>query len=193
MIRSTSSAVLLLALAACASTGSSASGGASVAESQRNTTLITSVDATGRSTVIPITTYSGGGAAPVRVEASADSVFAVLSHVYPSIGIPVGTSDPGNRTIGNTQVRATRRLGNTAISDYVDCGVTGLGRQAADVYPVRLAVISTVTPEGQASQVQTRVQAVYVTGEQSGTNPCTTKGTLEALIARTATLRVSTH
>lgn len=191
MIRIPSLALALLALSACATTTNT--GSSSVAESQRNTTMITTVTASGQTTTVPVTTYSGGGAAPTRIEASADSVFAILGEVFTSLGISVETVDSRSFTVGNSQVRVTRRLGSRSLSEYLDCGVSGMGVPIANTSPIRLSVLSSVTPDNSGSVLRTVVQGVYVTAESSGTTPCTTKGTLEALIARTANLRVATR
>lgn len=128
------------------------------------------------------TTYTSGAPSPVRIAARPDSVFAALAVAYQEVGIAVGTSDPNSRTAGNTQVRATRRLGRTSLSTYLDCGHTPAGNAAADSRPIRLSVLSTAEPAGEGSQLSTVIQAFQIS-ESGETLPCFTTGVLEAAIA----------
>ncbi|HEX8360479.1 MAG TPA: hypothetical protein VF613_10240 [Longimicrobium sp.] len=185
MIRTLSSALLLGTLAACASTGTSGTD-----TGERNTTMVTTTNAAGQTSTTAITTYSDVGSRPVEVAGTPDRVFAALGDAYQQFGIPLVTSDPPNRTAGNTQLRLRRMLGGKPLSDYLDCGIAGLTGPAADTYPVRLSVVSTVTPAGATSQLRTVVRAAYITAEQSGTTPCNSKGALETAIARAVQLQV---
>lgn len=185
------SASLVAALAACASTGTPASGERTDNEQKRTTTYVTTVLASGQTVTVPVTTYSEVGGRTVEVQASPQAVFQVLGEAYRDVGIEVGTIDAEKMTAGNTQVQARRKLGRSAISAYLDCGQTGLSGPAADMYPVRISVLSTVVPSGESSRLSTNVQAVFATAEQSGTTPCTSTGTLEATIARAVQLRLA--
>jgi hypothetical protein len=181
------SALLVAALAGCAT----AAEPGPQERVTRNTTVIATVDAGGRSRVTPITTTSYTGPREAALESPADVVFAALGAVYQDMGIPVGTIDTPNRTTGNTQVRARGRLGRHPVSTYLDCGQTGLRGPAADAYPVRISVLSTVVPAGQGSRLRTLVEAGYTAAEASGTVACTSTGELEAAIARAVTVRTA--
>jgi hypothetical protein len=187
MIRALSSAFLLGTLAACASTGTP---GAGSDPGDRNTTMVTTTNAAGQTSTTAITTYSDVASRAVNIEGTPDKVFAVLADAYQQFGIPLATSDPPNRTAGNTQLRVRRTLGGKSLSDYLDCGIAGLSGPAADTYPVRLSVVSTVIPAGTASQLRTVVRAAYITAEQSGTTPCNSTGALETAIARAVQMQV---
>lgn len=189
MTRIPPSILLVLCSTACA-TGGAAPRGERTDPEVRSVTMISSVDATGREISVPITTYSAGSRA-VEVSASADTVFAVLDEVYEQLGIPVGTMDPPNRTAGNSQIRARGRLGKEPMSSYLDCGEAGLRGPAANTHPVRLSVLTTVTPSGAASLVRTVVKGVYSAPEQGGATACTSTGRLEAAILNGTTLRVA--
>jgi hypothetical protein len=79
------------------------------------------------------------------VSASADRVWSVLPAVYESLGIPVTDRDPAARTIGNTSYKVRRRLGDVALSRYLDCGSTQ-GAPSADSYEILLSVSTRVRP-----------------------------------------------
>lgn len=185
------SASLAAALAACATAGTpAASRESGDNEQKRTTTYVTTVLSSGQTVTVPVTTYSEVGGRTMEVDAAPQAVFQVLGDAYRDVGIEVKTIDAPKMTAGNTQVQARRRLGNSSISAYLDCGQTGLSGPAADVYPVRMSVLSTVVPSGTTSRLSTVVQAVFATAEQSGTTPCTSTGTLEATIARAVQLRL---
>ncbi len=185
MIRTLSSAALLAMLAACATAGAGTGGSA---PPERTTTMVTTTTSTGQTVTTPVTTYSDVGLAPVAIAGTPDNVFRVLPEAYRAVGIELVTSDPPNRTGGNTQIRVRRNLGRAPLSSYLDCGTSGLSGPAADAYPVRLSVVSTVIPSGSTSQLRTVVRGAYATAEQSGTTPCNTTGALEAAIARAVQL-----
>lgn len=184
MIRASSFVLLLGTLAACATAGT-----AGTDTGDRNTTMVTTTDAGGQTTTTAVTTYSDVGSRPVDIEGTPDKVFGVLGDAYRQFGITLATTDPPNRTAGNTQLRVRRTLGGKPLSTYLDCGIAGLTGPAADTYPIRLSVVSTVTPSGTASQLRTVVRAAYVTAEQSGTTPCNSTGALETAIARAVQLQ----
>jgi hypothetical protein len=79
------------------------------------------------------------------VSAPADRVWSVLPAVYESLGIPVTDRDPTTRTMGNTSYKVRRRLGEVALSRYLDCGSTQ-GAPSADSYEILLSVSTRVQP-----------------------------------------------
>jgi len=187
MTRTLTFAALLATLAACASAGNPDPG---AEPAERVTTMVTTTSASGQTTTTPVTTYTDPGMRSVEIQGTPDNVFRVLPAAYKALGMEVVTSDPPNRTAGNTQIRARRNLGSQSLSYYLDCGTSGLSGPAADIYPVRLSVVSTVTPTGSTSRLRTVVRAAYATAEQSGTTPCNTTGALESAIARAVQLEL---
>lgn len=187
MTRSTVSALVLFALSSCATAGTTAT---EQAAPRRTITTVTNTNAAGQTTTTALTTYTTA-AAPATIQAVPAAVFAVLGEVYSAIGIEVGTVDAPTRTMGNTQFRATRRLRNEPLSRYVDCGGNSMGASLANTRPVRISILSTVTPQGTSSQLRTVVEASTTTAEQSGGIPCTSTGELEASIARMVALRLA--
>lgn len=192
MTRTSLSAALLLALSACATAPREAEAPAAPREEvTRNTQMITTVNAAGGTTVLPITTTSFSGAREVEVQASADNVFGVLGEAYTDLGMTVGTIDPPNRTTGNANFSARGKLGRAEISTYLDCGQTGLRGPAANAFPVRLSVLTMVIPHGEKSRVRTLVKGAYVAAETSGVVACSSTGELEGAIARAVQLRLA--
>jgi hypothetical protein len=192
MTRTSLSAALLLALSACATAPREDEAPSAPREqTTRNTQMITTVDASGRTTVIPLTTTSFSGAREVEVLASADDVFRVLGEAYTDFGMTIGTIDPPNRTTGNANFSARGKLGRTDLSTYLDCGQTGLRGPAANVFPVRMSVLTMVIPDGDKSRVRTLVSGAYVAAETSGTVACTSTGELEGAIARAVQFRAA--
>ena len=119
-----------------------------------------------------------GGAVPFAI----DPVWAALRMVYDSLGIAVATFDPKNHLIGNPNVKLRRRLGNTPLSKYIDCGSTQ-GSPSADTYEVIPSILTTARPEKEGTMVLTTVEAqgrpITLSGDYTR---CSTTSALEAKI-----------
>jgi len=189
MLRTILASTLVLAAAGCATAAERATtqGPERVT---RNTTFINTVDAGGGSKVTAVTLTTYAAATETQIARAPDAVFGVLAGVYQDLGIAVGTIDTPNRTTGNTQIRARGRLGRVPVSTYLDCGNTGLQGAAANTFPVRMSVLSSVTPEGEGSRLRTVVEGVYTSAEASGTVACSSTGELEGAIARAVQVRI---
>jgi hypothetical protein len=190
MVRSSFLSLLLLATASCAAAGDPSTSPPRE-EVTRSTTVITTAGPGGATVQIPVTTTNYGGAREFQIAADADAAFAAIAGVYQDLGMTVGTIDGPNRTTGNSQIRVRGRLGRLPVSTFLDCGQTGLRGPAADAFPVRLSVLSTVVPDGQESRLRTRVEGAYTAAEASGTVACTSTGELEAMIGRAVQGRVA--
>jgi hypothetical protein len=190
MLRSILASTLVLAAAGCATAAEPATT-RSPERVTRNTTLVTTVDASGGSVQTSVTTMSYAAMTETQIARAPDAVFGVLAGVYQDLGITVGTIDAPNRTTGNTQIRVRGRLGRVPVATYLDCGNTGLQGAAANAYPVRMSVLSTVTPEGEGSRLRTVVEGVYTSAESSGAVACSSTGELEGAIARAALARAN--
>ena len=189
MLRDILASTLLLAAAGCATAEPATTRGPE--RVTRNTTMVTTVDAAGGSKVTAVTTTSYAAMAETQLDRAPDAVFGVLGGVYEDLGIAVGTIDAPNRTTGNTQIRARGRLGRVPVSTYLDCGNTGLQGAAANAFPVRMSVLSTVSAEGDGSRLRTVVEGVYTSAESSGAVACSSTGELEATIARAVLARAN--
>jgi hypothetical protein len=109
--------------------------------------------------------------------------------VYDSLGIAVATFDAASKTIGNTGLRLKRRLGEVALSKYVNCGSTQ-GFPSADTYEVFLSVTTTIRPAAsgpQATEIATTIdgQARPITFSGEPVR-CSSVSTLEARIVEIA-------
>jgi hypothetical protein len=118
-----------------------------------------------------------------------DRVWAVMRTVYDSLGIAVATFDAASKTIGNTGLRLKRRLGEVALSKYVNCGSTQ-GFPSADTYEVFLSVTTTIRPAAsgpQATEIATTIdgQARPITFSGEPVR-CSSVSTLEARIVEIA-------
>ena len=119
-----------------------------------------------------------------------DRVWAVMRAVYDSLQLPVASADTPNHTIDSPNLRVRRRLGDTPLSKYLNCGNTQ-GAQSADTYEIRLAVRTTLSTHGGATSVMTNVAAegrpVTISADYTR---CTSTGNLENKILTLASLLV---
>jgi hypothetical protein len=115
-----------------------------------------------------------------------ESAWAALPGAYAALGLTgAGVIDEAARQFGVAPTTLPRRLNDTPLSRFVDCGSTRL-LPNADSYAVRLQVSTQLAAEGTAvTRVQTLVEGTARPREMSG-NPvlCTSTGELERRIAR---------
>jgi hypothetical protein len=142
--------VALLVLAACSS-ASSRPGEAIPGRSQTAAVR----DPTGGALRI----NPGEGAATATIAAPLDAVWKSLPAVFDSLGIPVNSLDQSTRSFGNAGFKLTKRLGKTALSEYIDCGKTQ-AFQSADTYEIYLVVMLQLhSPDPAKTMIATSVQA----------------------------------
>ena len=129
-----------------------------------------------------------GGVVPFTM----DRAWGAVRTAYDSLSLPVATLDPATHTIASPTLRLRRRLGETALSKYINCGNTQ-GGQSADSYEIQLAiqtvlqaadagttrVLSTVTAEGRP---------ITLAGEYTH---CTSTGNLERRVAELVNAQLS--
>ena len=123
--------------------------------------------------------------AEVTVSAPPARAWEAVRETYTALGIPAGTSDAQTLTYGNQKLTARRRLGDTPLSRYLNCGQTVVGAPVAENYRVTLAILSTVHPTpGGGSRVTTRLgaSAESIEGGSSNVVACGSTGVLEARI-----------
>lgn len=121
-----------------------------------------------------------------------DAIFKILPSVFDSIGLPVNTVDPAQRTVGNTGFKIRQRLGKAPLSRYLDCGNTQIGPNA-DSYDVVLSVTTTASAEGASGTALSTLvdaQARPATYSQ-GYQHCSTKGGIEIRIAELIKARLA--
>ncbi|HSU14543.1 hypothetical protein [Longimicrobium sp.] len=120
---------------------------------------------------------------------STDSTMRALAAAYTILHVPPTLVDPDAHRVGNPRMAVRYNLNGEPLSRFVNCGET-MTSVRADREQIYLAVISTVRPNpGGGNTVETTVQGVAVdrtSGNSNGMVPCSTTGTLESRIHRTA-------
>jgi hypothetical protein len=115
-----------------------------------------------------------------------ERAWAALPDAYAALGLTgAAVIDEAGRQFGMGLVTLPRRLNDTPLSRFVDCGSAQFIPNA-DSYAVRLQVTTQLVAEGTAvTRVQTLVEGTARPREMSG-NPvrCTSTGELERRIAR---------
>ena len=123
--------------------------------------------------------------ARITVDFPMDRVWSAMKSAYDSIGVPVGSMDQASHTIGNSTLRVRRRLGEVAMSKYVNCGNVQ-GVQSADAYEVVGSVVTRLEPADGPSRtrmvtlVDFQGRPMTIAAEYTR---CTTTGQLEKRIA----------
>ncbi|CAA9295501.1 MAG: hypothetical protein AVDCRST_MAG89-105 [uncultured Gemmatimonadetes bacterium] len=172
-----SSCFLLLFLAACATQSPG-----DRAPERVSTVALT----TGNNAVIEASVRSRPEPRTALVLLPLESAWAALPGVYAAMGLTGGgVMDEAARQFGMPPTTLPRRLNDTPLSRFVDCGSTRLIPNA-DTYAVRLQVSTQLVAEGTAlTRVQTLVEGTARPREMSG-NPvlCTSTGELERRIVR---------
>lgn len=119
-----------------------------------------------------------------EVPVAMDRAWAGVRAAYDSLPLPVATFDVATRTIASPTVRLRRRLGETALSKYLNCG-TAQGGQGADTYEVQLLVQTALQAGSTAgtTRIMTSITAegrpITLSGDYSR---CSSTGNLERRI-----------
>jgi hypothetical protein len=164
-----------LALAGCATTNT-ATGTTNSRESTR-------VAASGGLGAMTVETHTTNTAVGGKVGFAVDRVWAPLRAAYDSLGIPVTLANPANGTLGNQSMRVRRRIGDVAVSKYLNCGNVQ-GGPSADAYEIQLSVMTTAVPAEQGTtNISTLIEAqgrpITLAAEFTR---CTSTGALETRI-----------
>jgi len=123
---------------------------------------------------------------------SIDRAWPAVRSAYDSLSLPVATADPATHTLATTALRLRRRLGETSLSKYINCGNTQ-GGQSADSYEIQLSVQTVLQPaDAGTTRVLSTVTAegrpITLSGEYTR---CTSTGNLERAIAAVVAARLS--
>ncbi|MEJ2205378.1 MAG: hypothetical protein P8170_14870 [Gemmatimonadota bacterium] len=127
--------------------------------------------------------YTQAGVGQSVVLAPTDKVWQVLPSVFEELEIPVTRLDPRVPEIGNPGYWA-RRIEGRRMGNYLDCG-TNLSGQLANLYEIRLSVVTTLSagPEG-STVVTTTVDAYGKPRTTSGNQVhCQSREALEKRVA----------
>lgn len=167
---------LLVAAAACGSPGPT-SGPGGVAPAPSITVGATTTDVT--------FTPSRGVVVDV-IQATPQAAWTALPKAYAELGIPVREVSDASRVLGNSRLVISRRLGDTPLSRYLECG-SGLTGPFADRYRVELLIRTSVVPgDGGGTRVESYLEATARNPEGSSNTgvACASTQRLERDIAR---------
>ncbi|HEX7119062.1 MAG TPA: hypothetical protein VF212_09755 [Longimicrobiales bacterium] len=119
------------------------------------------------------------------VWAPMEHVWGRLPQVYAALGLEAGVIDAASKVYGTRQQRLGSRLAGERPSEFLDCGRTPAGAEAADIYSLTLSVDTTLEEDGEATIIRTRIGALARPRTASASMvTCTSTGALEAIIAR---------
>ncbi len=113
-----------------------------------------------------------------------DLVWRVLPGVYQELGIPVATSNPQKRQLGNLQFEV-QRVNGKRMNHFIDCGTSRTGPMA-NAYQVTLTVMTTLeaVEETGGTKMSSIVDGTAANRSTAGYPvPCTSRETLEELIS----------
>jgi hypothetical protein len=163
-----------LALAGCATTNAATS-----SSDSRDPVRVASTGLGAMNVETHTTNTAVGG----KVGFAVDRVWGPLRAAYDSLAIPVAVLNAATGTMGNSSLRVRRRLGDVAISKYINCGNVQ-GGPSADAYEIQLSVITTAVPAEQGTtNLMTLVEAqgrpVTIAAEYMR---CTSTGRIETRI-----------
>lgn len=165
--------LLALAVSGCASSGSKPD-----SEIARPTERVVASDNQG------MIRTSVTANARVTIDVPPARVLGVIASVYTELGIPSAAVDAAAGTITAPRFYKTRKLGDSNISMYFNCG-DSLNGNIANTYRMYMTVATIVRSNGKGgSELETAVtgEAADMGGAASGRIPCGTTGRLEGLI-----------
>ena len=114
-----------------------------------------------------------------------EKVWSAMAPAYDSLAIPLTVLDASNHTIGNEGLKARRRIGNTRIGEYLNCG-NGEGGPSADIYDINLSMVSKLEPNANGgTTITTTVDGVAKPASFTGDYvKCGTTGVLEQRLVK---------
>lgn len=124
-------------------------------------------------------------ALPFKVRGNRDSIFTALETVFKELKLPVESRNAKSALLNNLNADISRRLGDVALSRYLDCG-RGFSGSNADFYRITLAFSVWVEPAtGEPQQLMVAIAASGrdPAGSRSAYSQCTSRGALEKRIA----------
>jgi hypothetical protein len=110
-------------------------------------------------TTVDVTFTTSRDVVSEAVQATPEAAWEALPKAYADLGIPVQEVSESSHVLGNSHFVVSRRLGETPLSQYLECG-SGLTGPFADRYRVEMLVRTSVVPaEAGAARVDTYVAA----------------------------------
>lgn len=171
--------LLCAAVAGCASSGSGASPSTAAAPTVMETTRIGASSGT-----MTMTTNRDIATNAKTLQYPIARVWPAVRAAYDSLAVPVAIFDEASHSVGNSALRVRRRLGDVALSKYLNCGSTQ-GFPSADTYEIQMSVLTQVRsdPESGGTTILTTVQGqgrpMTISSEFT---PCSSTGGLETRI-----------
>lgn len=120
-----------------------------------------------------------------KISGNRDSIFTSLETAFKELKLPVETRNPKTGLLTNLNADVSRRIGDVAISRYLDCG-RGFSGNNADFYRITLAISAWLEPatgEPQRLMVAIAASGRDPAGSRSAYSQCTSRGALERRIA----------
>lgn len=154
----------LLLASACASGG--AAGGAKASTEMGGQSVQTAVLANAGGAARGMNMVAITDVSRTLVAAPPERTFQALSAAYATLNIPVTDINQQARTLGNSALRARRRVGDVPTMRAFDCGGDS-GMPNAETYQLTLIIQSKVIPSDAGGSV------VLTTVEGTGRNPTT--------------------
>ncbi len=116
-----------------------------------------------------------------------DKLWPIAIDAYARVGLRIDGSDPAQHMVQTRAQQIRRKLGETALSAYFDCGTEMTGA-IADTWRLTLDGRMAVSPSlaGDSSHVVTMLTAVArpIEGNSASATACSSTGRLEAAVAR---------
>jgi hypothetical protein len=139
-----------------------------------------------------VETHPASGPTVTRIGFPVDRVWGALKTAFDSLAIPVSSVDPATHAMGNAGLRIRRRLGDVAVSKYINCGNTQAAN-AADSYEVILTLAAQVLPTDDgmsrlATSVGAQGRPITLSSEYTR---CTSTGLLETRLAQLVTAQLN--
>ena len=168
--------VLILMLAsACGSSGSGAGPGAATPPPS----------ITGGGTTMDLNYSTSRGVVTDAVPATPEAAWEALAKAYADLGIPVREVSEVSRTLGNSRLAISRRLGDVPLSRYLECG-SNLTGPFADRYRIEMLIRTSIVPaDAGGVRVESYIEATGRNPEGSSNTSvaCATTQRLEREIA----------
>lgn len=126
-----------------------------------------------------------------EVDATPEAAWAALAKAYADLGIEVRETSRPARTLGNSRLVISRRLGGAPLSRYLSCG-SGMQGAFADFYRIQMSIQSAVVPvPGAGVEIRTYLEAVARNPE--GTSNTTVNCSSTRRLEREIAARVRAH
>src|ERR1043166_1608056 len=122
-------------------------------------------------------------ASSMSITAAPNVAAVAVRTIYKQFEIPIPTDDPKTHQIGNNQFHRTRTFAGQPMTEWLNCGSTMTGPNAAS-YRIYLSVLTDVVPDGHGgTNLHTLVvaSAQDMAGSSNDAVTCGSTGKFEAM------------